>query len=248
MTVNERSASFRTARDLLADPTRRRIVELLRERPHRAGELASEFSISVPAVSRHLRQLREAGIVGDARVAGDGRIRVYSLVGTPPVPPELRRGRIGFRPAGAGEPAPPLTAPIEALAVEAGPHRLALDSAGVRRIVPYERPTPVPLAPFGVEGVLDTGEAIVPVVDLRVRLLIPPAAPDGRTRLVLLDTGGGSVALRVDATAETATVAPGAVAPAPELALGEGAGFVLGIARMPGGLAVLIDPAELLEG
>ncbi len=246
MTVNQRSASLRSGRDLLADPTRRRIVELLRERPRRAGELAAEFSVSVPAVSRHLRHLREAGIVGDARVAGDGRIRVYSLVGTPP-PPEVRRGRIGFRLPSSPAPAPPLAAPIQALAVEAGPHRLAFDTAAVRRIVPYERPTAVPLAAFSVEGVLDTGDAIVPVIDLRVRLGIPPAAPDGRTRLVLIDTDAGGVALRVDAAGEIATVTPEAVSPAPELVLGDGAEFVRGIARMPGGLAVLIDPAELLE-
>src|SRR5688572_23723325 len=110
MTVNQRSASLRSGRDLLADPTRRRIVELLRERPRRAGELAAEFSVSVPAVSRHLRQLREAGIVADARVAGDGRIRVYSLVGTPP-PPEERRGRIGFRLPSSSQPSAPLAAP-----------------------------------------------------------------------------------------------------------------------------------------
>jgi chemotaxis signal transduction protein len=247
VTVKERSASFRTSRDLLADPTRRRIVELLRERPRRAGELAAEFSVSVPAVSRHLRRLREAGIVADARVAGDGRIRIYSLVGAPPTPHELRRGRIGFRPAATGEPAPPLTAPIEALAVVAGPHRLAFDASAILRIVPYERPATVPFAPFGVEGVIDTGEAIVPVVDLRVRLGIPPGDPDARTRLVLLDADGSRVALRVDATAEAAAVTPDTVTPTPELALGDSAGFVLGVVRMPGGLAVLIDPAELLE-
>lgn len=184
--------------------------------------------------------------MGDARVAGDGRIRVYSLVGTPP-PPEVRRGRIGFRLPSSSQPAAPLAAPIQALTVEAGPHRLALDSAGVRRILPYERPATVPLAPFGVEGVFDAGDAIVPVIDLRVRLGIPPGSPDGRTRLVLIETDAGGVALRVDAAGEIATVTPEAVSPAPELALGDGAEFVLGIARMPGGLAVLIDPAELLE-
>lgn len=47
----------------LADPTRRHIVELLSDGDRTAGELAAEFSISRPAVSRHLRVLREAGIV-----------------------------------------------------------------------------------------------------------------------------------------------------------------------------------------
>ena len=47
----------------LADPTRRQVVELLRERPRRAGELASACAMSSPAMSRHLRMLRASGLV-----------------------------------------------------------------------------------------------------------------------------------------------------------------------------------------
>jgi DNA-binding transcriptional ArsR family regulator len=60
----------------LADPTRRRIVELLADGERSAGELAANFSVSRPAVSRHLRVLREHGLVS-ARV--DAQRRVYSL-------------------------------------------------------------------------------------------------------------------------------------------------------------------------
>jgi len=60
----------------LADPTRRRIVELLAEGERTAGELASQFEAARPGVSRHLRVLREHGLV---RVRAEGRRRVYSL-------------------------------------------------------------------------------------------------------------------------------------------------------------------------
>ncbi len=63
----------------LADPTRRRIVELLRERPRRAGELASEFAVTGPAVSRHLRILRRSGLVEERGIDADARVRVYQL-------------------------------------------------------------------------------------------------------------------------------------------------------------------------
>lgn len=63
----------------LADPTRRRIVELLRERPQRAGELAAAFEVSAPAVSRHLRVLRRSGLVTEHGVEDDARLRVYEL-------------------------------------------------------------------------------------------------------------------------------------------------------------------------
>jgi DNA-binding transcriptional ArsR family regulator len=60
----------------LADPTRRRVVELLAERDRTAGELASTFTVSRPAVSRHLRVLRDAGLI---RSRGEAQRRIYSL-------------------------------------------------------------------------------------------------------------------------------------------------------------------------
>jgi DNA-binding transcriptional ArsR family regulator len=60
----------------LADPTRRRIVELLGQGERSAGELGRQFAISQPGMSRHLRVLRESGLV---RVREDGRRRVYEL-------------------------------------------------------------------------------------------------------------------------------------------------------------------------
>ncbi|MCF6508387.1 winged helix-turn-helix transcriptional regulator [Blastococcus sp. MG754426] len=60
----------------LADPIRRELVGLLAAGERTAGELAAPFPVSRPAISRHLRVLREAGLV---RVRADGRERRYSL-------------------------------------------------------------------------------------------------------------------------------------------------------------------------
>lgn len=63
----------------LADPHRRRTVELLGERPHSAGELASTLDLSAPALSRHLRLLKAAGLVEERHPEFDARVRIYSL-------------------------------------------------------------------------------------------------------------------------------------------------------------------------
>jgi len=60
----------------LADPTRRAIVERLALHPRAVGELAAELPVSRPAVSQHLKVLKEAGLVVDAAV---GTHRVYRL-------------------------------------------------------------------------------------------------------------------------------------------------------------------------
>jgi DNA-binding transcriptional ArsR family regulator len=63
----------------LADPNRRRAIDLLRERPHRAGELAQTLRLSFPAMSRHLRTLRNSGLVEEDRDEFDSRVRIYRL-------------------------------------------------------------------------------------------------------------------------------------------------------------------------
>ncbi len=60
----------------LADPIRREILVMLRETPRTAGAIAESFTVSRPAVSRHLRVLRESGLVRDTV---SGREREYAL-------------------------------------------------------------------------------------------------------------------------------------------------------------------------
>jgi DNA-binding transcriptional ArsR family regulator len=63
-----------TALRALSDPGRRRILTLVRDEEHSAGEIAAEFTVSWPAVSQHLRVLKEAGLVTERR---DGTRRLY---------------------------------------------------------------------------------------------------------------------------------------------------------------------------
>ena len=65
---------------MLAEPSRRQILDLLRERERPVGELVERLRISQPGVSKHLRVLREAGLVA---VRADGRRRVYGLDAAP---------------------------------------------------------------------------------------------------------------------------------------------------------------------
>jgi DNA-binding transcriptional ArsR family regulator len=76
----------------IADPTRRAILDRLRAGPANAGALAADFRSSRPAVSKHLRVLREARLVVDTRV---GRERVYTV---DPVPLQSVAGWLeGYR-------------------------------------------------------------------------------------------------------------------------------------------------------
>ena len=71
--------SIDAALSALADPHRRRAVELLSREPRAAGELARLLDLSPPAMSRHLRVLRQAGLVEETSPDFDARMRVYAL-------------------------------------------------------------------------------------------------------------------------------------------------------------------------
>lgn len=73
MTAERRTGA---AFDALGDPTRRAILELLGAADLSVGQLAGELPVSRPAVSRHLRLLKEAGLVSDR---AEGTRRVYRL-------------------------------------------------------------------------------------------------------------------------------------------------------------------------
>ena len=67
----------------LSDGTRRAVIGLLRKGPLRASEIADSLGMSRPAMSRHLRVLRDAGLVREALVQGDHRGRTYTLEQAP---------------------------------------------------------------------------------------------------------------------------------------------------------------------
>jgi len=68
--------AYQNALAALADPTRRRIFEALRAGPAPVGRLAAKLPVSRPAVSQHLKTLKEAGLVADE---ADGTRRVYRI-------------------------------------------------------------------------------------------------------------------------------------------------------------------------
>lgn len=78
--------------EALADPTRRRIVELLAKRDHTAGEIVDEFDMSAPAISQHLKVLREAGLV-TTRAEGQSRIQALNPEGLDEIEAWLNRTR-----------------------------------------------------------------------------------------------------------------------------------------------------------
>jgi DNA-binding transcriptional ArsR family regulator len=79
--ASSRAAGAQLDRTLaaLADPSRRAVVDLLRKQPLRASDIALSLSLSRPAMSRHLRVLRQSRLVDEQSTAADARVRMYRL-------------------------------------------------------------------------------------------------------------------------------------------------------------------------
>jgi DNA-binding transcriptional ArsR family regulator len=90
--VTQELARNKSVFGAVADPTRRAILDVLRARDLAAGDLAKQFPVSRPAISRHLRILKDAGLLRETRAA---QSRIYSLNPQPLV--EVDRWLMNYR-------------------------------------------------------------------------------------------------------------------------------------------------------
>ena len=79
----KRSVNLDGVLSALADGNRRKVLEVLRKGSKRAGELADATGLAPPAMSRHLKALRDAGLVEETHPEFDARVRIYTLSSKP---------------------------------------------------------------------------------------------------------------------------------------------------------------------
>jgi purine-binding chemotaxis protein CheW len=127
-----------------------------------------------------------------------------------------------------------------------GEVRYALPIARVKEIA---NPIPIvmlPHAPPAVVGVADYRGEVVPVVDLRARFGLAPVAPTRKTKWVVVDVAGRTVALVVDAVTEVFGTGGQELRPAPSLGGGDDARGISGVTSY-GGLVFVLDTHRLRE-
>ncbi len=129
--------------------------------------------------------------------------------------------------------------PSELLIFELGGQRYGLPASDVRELLRAVTLTPLPRAPAIVEGVINVRGVLVPVLDIRARFCLPPKPPEPTDHLIVVQTGGRLVALRVDRALELARIEPASVERAE--AVVPGAAYVAYVAKFPDGLVLVHD-------
>jgi purine-binding chemotaxis protein CheW len=131
---------------------------------------------------------------------------------------------------------------------EVGGHVFALDVRQIREIVRWHDVTPLPRAPLLIEGVVDLRDAVVPVVDLGRALGGEPVQESAHARIVVLESDGLLLGLRVDRAVDVLAVEGLAVEPPPALAMQAGYDVVRAVVRRPSAPPVLVlSLAHLLD-
>lgn len=118
---------------------------------------------------------------------------------------------------------------------------------GIREIVTPGRLTRLPEVPGYILGVSNLRGTIIPVIDLRRLFGLAPQEIDSETRTVVAVVGGRVVGCMVDAVSQVIRLAAEQLAPADETVVPEAARYVAGFARLPDGLAIVLDVGHLLD-
>jgi purine-binding chemotaxis protein CheW len=127
-----------------------------------------------------------------------------------------------------------------------GPQEFALDIFQVERILRYERPAALPKAPAFLEGVVQYGGGVVPVVDLRKRLNLPAELRE-ETRLMILAIDAHRVAILVDQVVEVLRVEAETIAAPPPMVRGLAAAYISGIINRPERMVVILNAGKLFD-
>ncbi|MBV0892507.1 chemotaxis protein CheW [Paracoccus sp. Z118] len=118
------------------------------------------------------------------------------------------------------------TLETELLAFRLGEQEYCLDIMSVREIRGWTRATPLPFAPDHMKGVINLRGAILPVIDLAVRLGMPPASGGERNVIIVVCINGRTAGLLVDSVSDILSIARGELQPPPDLG-GDGAGMCI---------------------
>ncbi|HMO45503.1 MAG TPA: chemotaxis protein CheW [Rubrivivax sp.] len=136
----------------------------------------------------------------------------------------------------------------EFLAFKLGHEEYGIDILRVQEIRSYDKPTRIANAPDFVKGVINLRGAIVPIIDLRLKLKLAQADYDAFTVVIVLNLGARVVGMVVDAVSDVITLGPEQLRPVPELGGALRGEHLLAIGALDQRMLILVDVAKLLCG
>jgi purine-binding chemotaxis protein CheW len=147
--------------------------------------------------------------------------------------------------------APAAAAPTsirEFLAFKLGNEEYGIDILRVQEIRSYEKPTRIANAPEFVKGVVNLRGAIVPIIDMRLKLKLEQAPYDHLTVVIVLNIGQRVMGMVVDAVSDVITLAAEQLRPVPQFNAGLAGEHLLAIGAVDERMLILVDIEKLMSG
>ena len=136
---------------------------------------------------------------------------------------------------------------VQLVSFRVGDQRYAADVFSVERVLRWTAPRAIPNVPAWLDGVIEHAGRSVPVIDLRARFDLPPAASREHARILVLTSGESQVAATVDAVDEVATVNKADLEDPPEIFRGLARQYLRALLRRGDTVTVVLDVAQLLN-
>ncbi len=136
---------------------------------------------------------------------------------------------------------------VKIVSFRLGSDFFAADIFTVERVLRYQAPVAVPNVPEWIEGVIEYQGRVVPVINLRRRFQMAPAAPTGDTRILVLKGGPEWVGAVVDAVLEVTSFDEALLSPPPALFRGLAGEYLRGIVRLGDRLLICLAMDRLLS-
>jgi purine-binding chemotaxis protein CheW len=140
-----------------------------------------------------------------------------------------------------------MAAGVQFVTFRLGEEQFGVPIGAAQEIVRLSEVTPVPEAPWFVEGVINLRGRIIPVIDLGRRLRLPDRPRTRKTRILIVEMDRRQVGLIVDAASEVLRLPPNAVEPPPPMISGIGVEYITGVGKLGDQLLVLLDLAKVLH-
>ncbi|MDA8065446.1 MAG: chemotaxis protein CheW [Thermaerobacter sp.] len=116
-----------------------------------------------------------------------------------------------------------------------------VDIGSIREIITWQRVTPVPGAQGHIEGIINLRGRVIPVVDLRRRLGLPPIPDLTNSKIVIVEHAGDTIGLVVDGVSEVLRVPTGAVEPPSRMVSDVSTDYLRGVAKVGDNLVILLS-------
>lgn len=136
---------------------------------------------------------------------------------------------------------------VQLVTFRLGHEQFAVPIGEVQEIVRLPEVTPVPEAPWCVEGVINLRGRIIPVLDLGKRLRLPDRPRTSKTRILIVEADRRQVGLIVDAASQVLRLPEGAIEPPPPMVNGIGVEYITGVGKLGDQLVVLLDLGRVLH-